>query len=147
MKQGIEVWIVIPEPLPIYQRLMPKLRTPLRARKYPQKMQNKTFYLVSVKDPEDGRWKIITVREPECWEAEVEEDMIRLKYAGPCGRDCPRREPGCGATCEAWLAYEAERNAGYDKRARIVDISQMTDGGARNCRRAAKGKRKIGGEM
>lgn len=54
MKQGIEVWIVIPEPLPIYQRLMPKLRTPLRARKYPQKMQNKTFYLVSVKDPEDG---------------------------------------------------------------------------------------------
>ncbi len=55
--------------------------------------------------------------------------MIRLKYAGPCGRDCPRREPGCGATCEAWLAYEAERNAGYDKRARIVDISQMTDAG------------------
>ena len=71
MKQGIEVWIVIPEPLPIYQRLMPKLRTPLRARKYPQKMQNKAFYLVSVKDPEDGRRKIITVREPECWEAEV----------------------------------------------------------------------------
>lgn len=35
MKQGVEVWIVIPEPLPIYQRLMPKLRTPLRARKYP----------------------------------------------------------------------------------------------------------------
>ena len=39
MKQGIETWIVIPEPLPIYQRLMPKLRTPLRARKYPQKME------------------------------------------------------------------------------------------------------------
>lgn len=73
--------------------------------------------------------------------------MIRQKYAGPCGRDCPRREPGCGATCEAWLAYEAERNAGYDKRAKIIDISQMTDGGARNCRRAARGKRKIGGEM
>ena len=49
MKQGIEVWIVIPEPL----------------------MQNKTFYLVSVKDLEDGRRKMITVREPECWEAEV----------------------------------------------------------------------------
>ena len=62
-----ECWIVIPEPLPIYQRLMPKLRTPLRALKYPQK----TFYLVSVKDPEDGRRKMITVREPECWEAEV----------------------------------------------------------------------------
>lgn len=68
--------------------------------------------------------------------------MIRVKYAGPCGRDCPRREPGCGATREAWLAYEAERNAGYDKRARIVDISQMTDGRARNCRRAARAKRR-----
>ena len=71
MKQGIETWIVIPQPLPIYHRLMPKLRTPLRARTYPQKMQNKTFYLVSVKDPEDGRRKIITVREPACGEADV----------------------------------------------------------------------------
>ena len=71
MKKGQEVFIVIPKPLPIFPRLMPKLRTPLRARKYPQKMQNKTFYLVSVKDPEDGRRKIITVREPECWETEV----------------------------------------------------------------------------
>lgn len=48
MKQGVKVWIVIPEPLPIYQRLMPKLRTPLRARKYPQKMKGRTFYLFEV---------------------------------------------------------------------------------------------------
>lgn len=48
MKQGAETWIVIPEPLPIYQRLMPKLRTPLRARKYPQKMKGRTFYLFEV---------------------------------------------------------------------------------------------------
>lgn len=48
MKQGIKVWIFIPEPLPIYQRLMPKLRTPLRARKYPQKMKGRTFYLFEV---------------------------------------------------------------------------------------------------
>ena len=48
MKQGIKVWIVIPEPLPIYPRLMPKLRTPLRARKYPQKMKGRTFYLFEV---------------------------------------------------------------------------------------------------
>lgn len=40
-------------------------------------MQNKTFYLVSVKDPEDGRRKIITVREPECWEAEVTAQVRR----------------------------------------------------------------------
>lgn len=48
MRQGIKVWIVIPEPLPIYPRLMPKLRTPLRARKYPQKMKGRTFYLFEV---------------------------------------------------------------------------------------------------
>ena len=48
MKQGIKVWIVIPEPLTIFQRLMPKLRTPLRARKYPQKMKGRTFYLFEV---------------------------------------------------------------------------------------------------
>lgn len=69
--KGKEVFIVIQKPLPIFPRLMPKLNTPIRARKYPQKMKNKTFYLVNVKDPEDGRWKIITVREPECWEVEV----------------------------------------------------------------------------
>ena len=33
------------------------------------------------------------------------------------------------------------------RRAEIIDISQMTDGVARNCRRAARAKRKIGGEM
>lgn len=48
MKQGIDVWIVIPEPIPVYPRLMPKLRTPLRARKYPQKMKWRTFYLFEV---------------------------------------------------------------------------------------------------
>lgn len=68
----IKTWIVIPMPIPnLFSRLMPELGKPILARKYPQKMQNKTFYLVSVKDPEDGRRKIITVREPECWEAEV----------------------------------------------------------------------------
>lgn len=68
----IKTWIVIPMPIPnLFSRLMPELGKPILARKYPQKMKNKTFYLVSVKDPEDGRWKIITVREPECWEAEV----------------------------------------------------------------------------
>lgn len=66
--------------------------------------------------------------------------MIRLKYAGPCGRDCPRRGPGCGATCEAWLAYEAERNAGYDKRVETSDLRQKTAGGAKNCRRIAEAR-------
>ena len=71
MKQGIKVWIVIPEPLPIYPRLMPKLRTPLRARKYPQKMKGRTFYLFEVDDPLEKREKTICVHENECYEVEV----------------------------------------------------------------------------
>ena len=66
---------------------------------------------------------------------------------GPCAKDCPNRKAGCSASCEPWNAVKGERLKSYDKRARIVDINQMTDGGARNCRRAARGKRKIGGEM
>lgn len=66
---------------------------------------------------------------------------------GPCKRDCPRRGPGCMATCEAWNAVKGERLKSYGRRAEIIDISQMTDGGARNCRRAARGRRKMGGEM
>jgi hypothetical protein len=42
---------------------------------------------------------------------------------------------------------KGERLKSYGRRAEIIDISQMTDGGARNCRRAARGKRKIGGAM
>ena len=66
-----QVWIVIPEPLPIFQRLMPKLNTPLRAVKYPQRNKNMTFYIVSVYDPEERRDKAISIRASECREAEV----------------------------------------------------------------------------
>ena len=66
---------------------------------------------------------------------------------GPCAKDCPNRKAGCSASCEAWQAEKERRLKVYVKRAEIIDISQMTDGGARNCRRAARGKRKIGGEM
>lgn len=34
----------------------------------------------------------------------------------PCKRDCPRRVPGCGATCPDWQKYVKERNAKYDER-------------------------------
>ncbi len=69
--KGKEVFIVIQKPLPIFPRLMPKLNTPIRARKYPQKNKNMTFYLVSVYDPEEDKDKKIVIRAPECWEAEV----------------------------------------------------------------------------
>lgn len=61
---------------------------------------------------------------------------------GPCAKDCPNRKAGCSASCAAWKAEKERRLKVYDKRARIVDISQMTDGGARNCRRAARAKRR-----
>lgn len=35
----------------------------------------------------------------------------------------------------------------YIKLSDTLEMLQKTDGGARNCRRAARGKRKIGGEM
>lgn len=63
---------------------------------------------------------------------------------GPCTQDCPNRKAGCSASCEAWNAVKGERLKSYDKRAGIVDISQMTDGGARNCRRSARAKRRGG---
>ena len=59
----------------------------------------------------------------------------------------PQPESRLGQSCEAWNAVKGERLRSYGRRAEIIDISQMTDGGARNCRRAARGKRKIGGEM
>lgn len=71
MKQGIEVWIVIPKPIPIFPRLMPELGKPLRARKYPQKMKGRTFYLFEVDDPLEKREKTICVHENECYEVEV----------------------------------------------------------------------------
>ena len=67
-----DVFIVIPEPISgLFQRLMPEIGKPIRAKKYPQRNKNMTFYLVSVYDPEEQREKTITVRSPECWEAEV----------------------------------------------------------------------------
>lgn len=48
-----------------------ELGKPIRAKKYPQKNKNMTFYLVSVRDPEEGRDKKIVIRAPERWEAEV----------------------------------------------------------------------------
>jgi hypothetical protein len=67
-----DVFIVIPEPISgLPPRLMPEIGKPIRAKKYPQRNKNMTFYLVSVYDPEEQREKTITVRSPECWEAEV----------------------------------------------------------------------------
>lgn len=77
--KGKEVFIVIPKPLPIFPRFMPKLGTPIRARQYPQQNKKMTFYITEVEDPEDGKKKKIVVRAPECWEAEVTVTVRRKK--------------------------------------------------------------------
>lgn len=56
---------------------------------------------------------------------------------GPCTQGCPNRKAGCSASCEAWNAVKGERLKNYDKRAEIIDISQMTDGGAKNCQKTS----------
>lgn len=76
---------------------------------------------------------LFSIRKAEKLEKERDAALAWLKYS-------------CD-DCEAWNAVKGERLKSYGRRAEIIDISQMTDGGARNCRRAARGKRKIGGAM
>lgn len=47
------------------------LGKPILARKYPQKMNGRTFYLFEVYDPLEKREKTICVHENECYEVEV----------------------------------------------------------------------------
>ena len=39
----------------------------------------------------------------------------------PCMKDCPRREPGCHAKCEAYQRYAAARAEIYEARAKEYD--------------------------
>lgn len=34
----------------------------------------------------------------------------------PCEKECPHRHAECRLHCQAWAAYEAERNAEYERR-------------------------------
>lgn len=44
----------------------------------------------------------------------------------PCGKDCADRKPGCGVTCEKWIAYVEKRNAVYKERVKITEQYAMT---------------------
>lgn len=47
----------------------------------------------------------------------------------PCLRDCPRRNPGCGADCPEWAEYVKWRDKEYDRRKQICKQSEaITDG-------------------
>ncbi len=39
----------------------------------------------------------------------------------PCTPNCPKRCPGCGATCKDWSDYVTDRNAGYEERKRACE--------------------------
>lgn len=42
----------------------------------------------------------------------------------PCHRDCPKRKPGCGATCPDWAAYIKERDEEYQRRLDACKVSE-----------------------
>ena len=51
------------------------------------------------------------------------EQLMAARPKAPCGRDCPDRKPGCGAVCEKWKQYEAERDAWY--KAKFQDSERL----------------------
>lgn len=70
----------------------------------------------------------------------MKRDEIR-KPKQPCSQDCPNRKAGCGAECEAWLAYVAERNAAYKENYRKSRQSALTDARLKNIKRNEQRKR------
>lgn len=55
--------------------------------------------------------------------------MVNPCYDKKTGTDCPRRKPGCGATCPEWARYVEARDAEYDRRyrARCVDRHRISN--------------------
>lgn len=49
----------------------------------------------------------------------------------PCHRDCPKRKPGCGATCPDWAAYIKERDEEYQRRHRMCKINEIREDSVR----------------
>ena len=63
----------------------------------------------------------------------------------PCGKNCPDRKAGCACNCEKWAAYLAERNAEYERRAKVSENNRMSARRARDADRIAyKRKRNPG---
>lgn len=103
----MNTWIVIPDIISgLYPRLMPELGKPIRAKKYPQKNKNMTFYLVSVHDPEEGRDKKIVIRAPECWEAEV---TVQVRRKTGSGKNTPDHAAGIARDANRAVGLPAKR--------------------------------------
>lgn len=47
----------------------------------------------------------------------------------PCQRDCPKRKPGCGATCPDWSKWVAWKEQEYKKRLMNAQIGYALEDG------------------
>ena len=56
---------------------------------------------------------------------------VKNKIPSPCTKDCANRKPGCGAMCDRFLDYVAERNASYDAERMRKDAKHYTYAGHR----------------
>lgn len=96
-----------------------------------------------MKEPFEGGY-----RHSECRDLEDEhggnfmEKTKTVKPMPPCTKDCEKRVPGCAAGCKKWAAYEAQRNAYYDERAKIRNANDTNVGTMRRIRRIERGKKR-----
>lgn len=51
----------------------------------------------------------------------------------PCQRDCPKRQPGCGATCPDWAKWEAWKEQEYNERLMKSKVMDAIVDGRRRC--------------
>jgi hypothetical protein len=58
----------------------------------------------------------------------------------PCERDCPRRAPGCGATCPEWAEYLKRREKDYANRLQIANVSAARSDGYRRMEKLASNR-------
>ena len=75
-------------------------------------------------------------------EAIVWKKTKTVKTMPPCTKDCEKRAPGCASGCKKWAAYEEQRNAYYDERAKIRNANDTDVGTMRRIRRIEHDKKR-----
>lgn len=60
------------------------------------------------------------------------------RISNPCGKNCEKRCVGCRATCEAWIAYEAEKQEEYKRKAEMNELRTSSPSYVRNVRAKVK---------
>ena len=72
----------------------------------------------------------------------MEKKTKTVKPMPPCTKDCEKRVQGCAAGCKKWAAYEAQRNAYYDERAKIRNANDTDVGTMRRIKRIEREKKR-----